>query len=430
MMSTEDPIVHHVLPSLMISPEALTVVSRLQRRGYDAYFVGGCVRDLLLNRAPKDFDIATAATPDEVKAVFGPSCRLIGRRFRLAHVRVGQLVLEVATFRGRPDSQEVSPDESGFVVRANTFGSAEDDAHSRDFTVNGLFYDPIKHIIYDYVDGIKDVHAQTMHAIGPAVERLREDPVRILRAIRLGTRLNFVFGEELQDATRETAQLIEPCSKARVIEELFRMFETGFAAPSVELMADLGVLQWILPELATHCERDLEGYVAWLAELDRLTRAHGPLPRSTIFVLVGWPIAFASMERKGADTRWDWGRAMENDIARVGTKYAVPVRYRERLRAVLNIVGGQWNDPPLPARNNRSPAMSLALAVMRIQFRLGLGNGRGYEALAERCQELKLPESPFEPFSNDRRDGASRGRSGGSGRGRRRPQRKKTATQA
>ena len=411
-----------------MSPEALGVVSRLQRAGYEAYFVGGCVRDLLIDRIPKDFDIATDARPKDVKSLFGPACRLIGRRFRLAHVRVAQSILEVATFRGRPDSQEVSEDDSGFVVRANTFGSPEDDAHSRDFTVNALFYDPIRHVIFDYVGGMQDVHDRRLRAIGPADERLREDPVRILRGIRLGTRLGLGFDAELREAATEHASLIRNCSKSRVIEELFRLFETGYASPSVRLMFELDLLRWILPELHAHAEKDVEPYLRWLAELDRLTRAHGPLPRSTVFCLVSWPIAFDAILSQGASQRWDWGRALENCIAEVAGQYAVPVRYRERLRAILNIIGGQWNEPALSVRKVRSPALPLALAVLRMQFRLGIGDGRGYEELAGRCRELDLPEAPFEAQTPESRGGRSRDR-GGRRRQRRGKPRQRTETQ-
>jgi poly(A) polymerase len=426
-----DTIIEHRLPSSQISSEALTVVARLQRAGYKAYFVGGCVRDLLIERSPKDFDIATDARPEEVKSLFGPACRLIGRRFRLAHVRVGQSLLEVATFRGRPDSQQVSEDESGFVVRANTFGNPEDDAHSRDFTMNGLFYDPLGQIIYDYVGGMQDIRDRKVRAIGPVGERLREDPVRILRAIRLGTRLGFDFTAELREASAEHAKLVRNCSKPRVVEELFRIFETGYSAPSWERMVEFDLAGWLIPQLDKHCRKHLASYVDWLAELDRLTLAHGPLPRATVFCFVAWPLAFEAVMKPEGPKHWDWGRTLQDCINTAAAEYAIPIRYRERLRATLNIVGGQWFVPPLPAHRTRSPALPIALAIMRAQFRLGIGNEQGYEALCHRSLELGFPEAPFDPPEQDNRGRQGAGRSKKrDGRGRRRQRRRRvTATQ-
>ena len=391
-------------------------MSRLQRAGYKSYFVGGCVRDLLIDRSPKDFDIATEARPEEVKSLFGPSCRLIGRRFRLAHVRSGHSLLEVATFRGRPDSQQISDDQSGFVVRANTFGSPEEDAHSRDFTMNGLFYDPLEQVIYDYVGGLEDLKSRKVRAIGPVGERLREDPVRILRAIRLGTRLQFEFADDLRRAAAKHASLVRNCSKARVVEELFRLFETGHSAPSWEKMMEIDLAKSLLPLIYRHCRQDSVGYLAWLGELARLTHAHGPLPRATVFCFVAWPLALRAIENRKGSKHWDWGRSLQTCINESAAEYAIPIRYRERLRATLNIVGGQSLDPPIPAHRTRSPALPIALAILRSQFRLGTAPVKGYDALSKRADDLGYPQAPFAPERD--LDRTPRGVKGGRQRGR------------
>jgi len=344
-------------------------------------------------------------------------------------VRSGQSLLEVATFRGRPDSQQVSEDESGFVVRANTFGSPEDDAHSRDFTMNGLFYDPLGQVIYDYVGGMKDVKARKVRAIGPTGERLREDPVRILRAIRLGTRLGFDFTDELRDAAAEHANLVRNCSKSRVVEELFRIFETGYSAPSWQKMVEFDLSRWLLPQIDQHCRKHLDSYVSWLGELDRLTLAHGPLPRTTVFCFLAWPLAFEAATKADGPKHWDWGRTLQDCINNVSAEYAIPIRYRERLRSALNIIGGQWFDPPLPAHRTRSPALPIALAIMRAQLRLGLGTGRGYEALSARNTELGFPAAPFDPEQDQGARGGKKNQGKRDGRGRRRRRRRVTATQ-
>src|SRR5512144_2272098 len=183
------------IPLERIDSDAVKTVSRLRHMGHQAYLVGGCVRDLLLSRTPKDFDVATSAHPGEVRAVFR-NCRLIGRRFRLAHVYFrGGKIIEVATFRTNPvDTAEDLPDDGDLLItRDNVFGSAEEDARRRDFTINGLFYDVDQDEVIDYVAGLPDLERRTVRTIGDPEIRFREDPVRILRAIKFAARLDFTI---------------------------------------------------------------------------------------------------------------------------------------------------------------------------------------------------------------------------------------------
>src|SRR5690348_8469631 len=181
------------IPVAHIDPDAIKVVRRLRRHQHTAYLVGGCVRDLLLARTPKDFDIATSATPDEIKDLFR-NCRIIGRRFRLAHIFFGSKIIETSTFRANPrEAIEGEEEENGelLIRRDNVFGSAEEDARRRDFTINGLFYDPESGNVIDYVAGLADLEQRVVRTIGDPDIRFREDPVRILRAVKFAARLGF-----------------------------------------------------------------------------------------------------------------------------------------------------------------------------------------------------------------------------------------------
>lgn len=207
-------------PRELLDLDGIAIVQQLQSQGFETYFVGGCVRDLLLRRRPKDFDVATDARPEELKRVFGRRCRIIGRRFRLAHVHVGSQIYEIATFRGLPDDQELATDDSGFVVRANTFGTAFEDAKSRDFTVNGLFYDPVANKVIDHVGGLGDVERRLLKTIGDADKRMREDPVRLLRAIKFAARLGLQLEPATYRALLRYRDEIRKCPAPRVLEEV------------------------------------------------------------------------------------------------------------------------------------------------------------------------------------------------------------------
>src|SRR5262245_37099880 len=217
-----------------IDPDAQKVVRRLTRNGFTAYFVGGCVRDLLVGRTPKDFDVATNATPQEIKALFR-NCRIIGRRFRLAHIFFGPKIIETATFRSNPREAEPGtaglldsgepmmldePDAGDLLIRRdNVFGTAEEDARRRDFTINGLFYDIEADQVIDYVGGLHDLAGRTVRTIGDPEIRFREDPVRILRAIKFAARLDFEVDPATYRAILAHQDEIPKCAPPRVLEE-------------------------------------------------------------------------------------------------------------------------------------------------------------------------------------------------------------------
>ena len=255
----------HALSRSLIDPDALKVLYRLSQSDYAAYLVGGSVRDLLLGRRPKDFDIGTSAHPHQVKKLFR-NCWIIGRRFRLAHVKFGQKTIEVATFR-RPVSAEemivaeaeareavtfdadAATDRDRLVHRDNTFGTPEQDAFRRDFTINALFYDIATFSIIDYTGGLEDLQARVMRCIGNPVERFQEDPVRMLRAVTMAARLEFSIDPPIDSAIAAHRGDLARAAPARLMDELYKLLRTGASERAFRMLADRKLLEPMAPEL-------------------------------------------------------------------------------------------------------------------------------------------------------------------------------------
>jgi poly(A) polymerase len=276
------------IPVARLDDDALRTIARLRHMGHQAYFVGGCVRDLLLEKKPKDFDLATSAHPGEVRAVFR-NCRLIGRRFRLAHVYFrGGKVLEVATFRKNPTelAEELPDDGDLLITRDNVFGTAEEDAVRRDFTVNGLFYDPATGEVIDFVGGREDLEAHRIATIGDPEIRMREDPVRALRAIRFAARLGFTIAPDTFEAMRRHAGELARCAPARILEEIFKILRCGGSYRAFELLRASNALPVVLPSLAAALEKGDEprrrSFFQHLAALDKLVRSGEELSEAVL----------------------------------------------------------------------------------------------------------------------------------------------------
>lgn len=266
----------HCISRKNIDPDALKVLYRLSHLGYEAYLVGGGVRDLLLGRAPKDFDVGTSAKPNEVKRAFR-NCFLIGRRFRLAHVRFGQKVIETATFRANSQSVgDIIEHAAEGPMEDNTFGTPETDANRRDFTVNGLFYDIKTFAVIDYVGGLKDLKKKVIRSIGDPMIRFREDPVRMMRAVKFSSRLGFAIEKGTEKAIRKLHSCILTASTPRVCEEVFRLFPYGASAKAFWMLYDFGLMGDLLPDLAAFIKADGgEKSATWrhLEVLDRYEQA-------------------------------------------------------------------------------------------------------------------------------------------------------------
>ena len=311
-----DPVIvpraEHPISRRNIDPDALKVLYRLQQFNYAAYLVGGSVRDLLLGRQPKDFDVGTDAHPYQIKKLFR-NCWIIGRRFRLAHVRFGNKTIEVATFRrsippgtenepfdfaqGRPaepfDSRMLAPgkpadaDAAELMIRHdNTFGTPEEDAFRRDFTINALFYDIATFSIIDYVGGLEDLQHGLIRSIGDPRQRFQEDPVRMFRAVAFAARLGFKLDEPVERAIRDHRQLIATASPARLIEEYYKVLRSGSAEQTFRLLHAHGLLEPVTPELHGHAQQE----ALWraLASLDAYRRRFESIPEGlTNAVLLG-----------------------------------------------------------------------------------------------------------------------------------------------
>lgn len=232
-----------------ISENTLKVLYRLKKHGYQAYLVGGGVRDLLLGKHPKDFDVVTNALPEEIRKVFA-NCRLIGRRFRLAHVHFGREIIEVATFRKYVEHahEDVAHSEAGLILRDNVYGSLEEDAWRRDFTVNALYYNIADFSVMDFTGGIQDLKAKRLRMIGDTQARYREDPVRMLRAIRFAAKLDFQLSPELVKPIPELKALITHVPSARLFEEMMKLFHSGAAQKAFELLIKYDLFGLIFPQ--------------------------------------------------------------------------------------------------------------------------------------------------------------------------------------
>ena len=238
----------HNVSRSQISENALKVLYRLQNDGFDAYLVGGCVRDLLLGREPKDFDVVTNADPEQVRKVFR-NCRLIGRRFRLAHVHFGREIIEVATFRGAGEEQNDKQvlNKEGRLLRDNVYGTIEEDVWRRDFTVNALYYNIKDFSVVDYVGGMADHKTATIRLIGDPEMRFREDPVRMLRAVRFAVKLGFRLDHDCEKAIHNDALLLSSIPSARLYDEVIKLFLSGYALQTFEMLRHYGLFQVLFP---------------------------------------------------------------------------------------------------------------------------------------------------------------------------------------
>jgi poly(A) polymerase len=335
----------HTISRKNISKAALRVLYRLNEAGYDAYLVGGAVRDLLLGGHPKDFDVATNATPDEVKKLFR-NCRLIGRRFRLAHVVYGNEIIEVATFRGA--SEEVGEGDrhvvDGRIVRDNVWGSIEEDALRRDFRVNAMYYDISDFSVRDYVGGVKDLHDRVLHLIGDPATRYREDPVRMLRAARLAAKLDFRIDPSAAAPFAELGPLLSSVAPARLFDESLKLFLTGHGLKSFRMLEQCGLLKFMFPATAralkrgdkalrSLIEQGLENTDARISEGKSVTPAF-------LFAVLLWgevrDLAHTWVTH-GKDANEAWSRAAMHVVGEQCQRVAIPRRFTITMEEIWSL---------------------------------------------------------------------------------------------
>ena len=326
----------HTISRRQISQNALRVLYRLHEAGHEAYLVGGAVRDVLVGLTPKDFDIATDATPEQVKGLFR-NCRLIGRRFRLAHVVFGREIIEVATFRANVDdgSGDREVHDGGRLLRDNVYGTIEDDAVRRDFTANALYYAIADFSVRDYTGGFEDVQNRVMRLIGDPETRYREDPVRMLRAVRLAAKLGFSIEPGTAEPIPRLASLLAEAAPARLFEGCLKLFLSGHAVASFEGLERHGLLSALFPESAAALASNRSGalrsmVVAGLASTDARIAAGDPVSPAFLFATLLWPAfcrAWMKLQAEGVQPVEAQRRAADRVTLHQVTRVALPRRF-------------------------------------------------------------------------------------------------------
>lgn len=322
-----------------IDPDVQKVIRRLVRNNHEAYLVGGCVRDLLLDRRPKDFDVATSARPEEVRDLFRNS-RIIGRRFRLVHVLFqGGKAIEVATFRRNP--REDGDEPSDLLIRAdNVFGEAHEDALRRDFTINALFYDLERREILDWVGGMRDIERRVVHTIGEPETRFHEDPIRILRALKFAGRLDLGIAPDVYDALVFCRETLGLAARPRVSEEILRLLRGGQARRTIYLAWETGVLDVLLPELSALLYDDTSRedgpgrrMFRLLDFIDRRTAEAGPMDDTVL-----WTLLLLEPMKEASDGARDRVAAVSDLLEPIIERLAISRRYADGMRRIVAIL--------------------------------------------------------------------------------------------
>ena len=402
------PSSEHDVSRARIDGNVRRILAQLHEARFEAYLVGGCVRDLLLGRAPKDFDVATSARPDEVRALF-PRSRLIGRRFRLAHVRAGREIFEVATFRAAHGASAAGP--AGMLLHDNVYGTREEDAVRRDFTVNALYYDDRDGSVLDFTGGMADLRAGFIRAIGEPAVRYREDPVRMLRAVRFAAKLGFRIEEETQAPIFDLAPLIEGVPAARLFEEVLKLFQGGHARESLRGLERYDLLPRLYPESAESMGRDPLGRAFLeraLANTDR--RIAEDLPVSPGFLIASFlwgPVHRRAEAFRGegrARSRGEaLGAAADETLALQTKRTSMPRRWSAMARDIWTM------QPRLENRRPRRVDLTIAHPRFRAAYDFLCLRAEAGEPLEERAAWWTEAQGDREGASDP---GGGRGRSG------------------
>ncbi len=341
----------HSLQRGQFSRHAVGIVERLQNAGYQAYLVGGCVRDLLLNITPKDFDVATSATPEQVRAEFR-NARVIGRRFKLVHVHFGREIIEVATFRANhPEEGEEeentntsSRNESGRILRDNVYGTLEEDAQRRDLTINALYYDPVSERILDYANGVHDIRNRLIRLIGDPQQRYQEDAVRMLRAVRFAAKLDFGIEKHTATPIKAMAPLLREIPSARLFEEVLKLFLSGNASDTFEMLVDLQLFEQLFPASSDALEHE-PTYTHTLISnalinTDLRVKQGKPVTPAFLFAALLWPALphrVLRLQAKGMPPIPAMQEGAHELIAEQCQRIAIPKRFTLPIREIWDM---------------------------------------------------------------------------------------------
>ncbi len=333
----------HNISRKNISPAAIKIIKQLEDAGFAAYLVGGGVRDLLLGNHPKDFDVATNAKPEEVKRIFR-SARIVGRRFQIVHVRMGREVIEVTTFRGHhEESSANSRNEDGMLLRDNVYGTLETDAMRRDFTVNALYYTLKDFSVIDYCNGMDDLKHRTLRIIGDPATRYKEDPVRILRALRFAAKLGFTLEPKTAQPIRDLGNLLLNVSDARLFEEVLKLFLGGSATATFNLMREYDLLAHLFPgtDAALKAGDELGANLIeqCMINTDKRIRGDKTVTPAFIYAALLWPALQQQFKQLSSQTTptQAWAQASQNVINQQLTRTAVPKRFLIPMREIWDL---------------------------------------------------------------------------------------------
>ncbi|AMD02451.1 polynucleotide adenylyltransferase PcnB [Halomonas chromatireducens] len=336
----------HPVSRQHLSESALKVLYRLHNAGYEAYLVGGCIRDSFLGRMPKDFDVATDATPEQVRELFRNS-RIIGRRFRIVHVRFGREVIEVTTFRGRPNDDHgdhiAQQSEQGLLLRDNVWGNIQEDAVRRDFTINALYYSIADFSIHDFANGARDIESRTLRMIGDPTTRYREDPVRMLRAIRFAAKLDFQIAPGSEAPIHEQAHLLLQIPPARLFDEILKLFMAGHGVETFRMLRHYGLFPMLFPETeeAMATLPWTEGLIeAALASTDKRIREERPVTPAFLFAALLWgPVQLrqATLEEDGMPPIPALQLASQQVLSRQLKHISIPKRFSMPMRDIWDL---------------------------------------------------------------------------------------------
>jgi poly(A) polymerase len=356
----------HSLQRSQFSRYAVNIVERLQTAGYQAYLVGGCVRDLMLHIEPKDFDVATSATPEQVRAEFR-NARIIGRRFKLVHIHFGREIIEVATFRANhpqddeeEDSNQSSRNESGRILRDNVYGTLEEDAQRRDFTINALYYDPVTERVLDYANGVHDIRNRLIRLIGDPEQRYKEDPVRMLRAVRFAAKLDFGIEKHSATPIRSLAPMLRDIPSARLFEEVLKLFLSGYAESTFEMLVDLELFEPLFPASSKALEYN-PTYThtlisSALANTDLRIKQNKPVTPAFLFAALLWPALPAKvlrLQERGTPPIAAMNEAAHELIIEQCQRIAIPKRFTIPIREIWDM------QERLPRRSGKRADMLL-----------------------------------------------------------------------
>jgi poly(A) polymerase len=416
----------HGISRANISDNALKVLYRLKEAGYAAYLVGGGVRDLLLGREPKDFDVATDARPDQVRELFR-NCRLIGRRFRLAHVFFGRDIVEVATFRALLDPENGGDGDSdederlvegGRILRDNVYGTIDEDAWRRDFTINALYYDIRDFSLVDYAGGLDDLRNGVLRLIGDAEARYREDPVRMLRAVRFAAKLGFRLEPGSEEPISRMAGLLGEISPARLFDEVVKLFHGGYALSSFELLRHYGLFEPLFPMTEEVLAHEEEGFPITfvsnaLANTDLRVSEDKPVTPAFLFAAMLWePVRerAAALQASGMSDLEALQEAGSQILAQQQRHTSIPKRFGIPMREIWTL------QPRFTRRKGKGPQRLLGHPRFRAAYDFLCLRARSGEALEEDCdwwtriQEVAGPEQEAMVQGSGEGDGKKRPR--------------------